>query len=118
MQYLTTIERTFSAFHQIPGHPTCSYVHGHRWTVSVTVSGHYEARVGLSVDVPQLTTEFEAIMAELHLKPLNEMLPGVITTPHGLASWIMERLLLNWSVTRVSVSDEPGISAMVVREQV
>jgi 6-pyruvoyl-tetrahydropterin synthase len=71
-------------------------VHGHRWEVRVTVSGGLDPKKGFVVDHGELAADVGAITAEFADRFLNVMLPGVLPTPEGLASYYHERLVLKW----------------------
>ena len=60
------------------------HLHGHRFTVEAIEQSEIET--GLEEDL-------HALVLELHLRDLGQMLVGGSQTLQGLASWFMERLL-------------------------
>lgn len=119
MQYSATVEATFEAGHHIEGHRLCSRPgHGHHYRVQTTTLGHMQ-RDGLPVDMLQLRESVQALADECDGRNLNDMLPGVIPSPHGVARWFMERLLDQWPrVVEVTVWERPCCSGTVRRENV
>lgn len=95
VDYAFTAKASFDASHTVPGYPGCSALHGHTWRVSVSVGGPLEPdenglrRVALS---DSLENDLRRLMEELDERDLVAMLPGVVTTPEGVAAWILERL--------------------------
>ena len=54
----------------------------------------------------ELEHHWKVLLAELDLRPLDKMLPGVVTTPLGIANWLFERITANYpGVMAVRVSD-------------
>jgi hypothetical protein len=78
----TRAEASFDATHLDPAEG--AHLHGHRFTVSVVEQS--EVQTGILEDL-------HALVAEVHLRPLGDMLVGGAQTGPGLASWFMERLL-------------------------
>jgi 6-pyruvoyltetrahydropterin/6-carboxytetrahydropterin synthase len=116
MQYSATVETSFEAGHLIEGHRTCGRVHGHHYRVQATALGHMQ-RDGTPVDMFELRQAAQALADECDGRYLNEMLPGVIPSPHGIARWFMERLLDQWPrVAEVTVWERPCCSGTVKRE--
>lgn len=65
------------------------YLHGHTFTVTV----HELADAsGLCASLQQ---DLEQVVRPLHLHTLSEMLYGGKETLDGIATWVMERLLMN-----------------------
>ncbi len=96
MQYRTTVIDHFDAAHEVPGHSRCGGNHGHAWTVEVTVEGGLDPKKIHVVDHGELAGDLFRVVEEFRDRDLNDMLPGVITTPEGLALYIRERLILEW----------------------
>jgi len=116
LQYTGLARAEFEAGHQLDSPPRCSRLHGHRYGVEVEVEGRLNHKTSLAVDLDALAESLSALCAELRDRDLNEMMPGVITTPYGVAAWIMERLLATWPVTRVSVTESGSTTATATRE--
>ncbi len=84
------------------------HLHGHHFEVEVT-------------EQTEVTTKLQSnlanICAELHLHSLGDMLIGGSQTGQGIASWVMERLLINHpKITRVEVWWEPDFRHGVTRD--
>lgn len=94
MRHTTTVMVPFEAGHQLDDPDGCRWAHGHRWTVSVTVEGTLDAKKVYVVDHHYLRNTVFGVVAELVDRNLNDMLPGVRTTPEGLAIYFRERLAL------------------------
>ena len=106
MRASATVRGTFAASHTIPGHPVCGRDHGHTWEVSVTVEAPVSPKTGSVVDTASLSVALATVVAELGHRNLDVMLPGVVSTPEGLAMWVRERLLLAYpNITCVTVSN-------------
>jgi 6-pyruvoyl-tetrahydropterin synthase len=89
---------------------------GHRYWVEAECAGRFDIKTGLAVDLEGFGAALLSVVGELHLRHLPDMMPGVTTTPFGIASWFMERLLEHWPVVRVSVGENEWTSATVIRE--
>lgn len=96
MKHFTTVGMVFEAGHQVDGHLICELRHGHRWQVWVTVAGGLDPKKVQVVDHGELLAALTAVVTEFANNDLNDMLPGVITTPEGIALYIRERLILDW----------------------
>lgn len=116
MQYFGTAKTEFDASHQIFESPRCSRLHGHRYLVEAECIGRLDPKTSSALDLSQFATDLSMIAEELRFRHLPDMMPGVTTTPFGIASWFMERLLASWPVIRVSVSETPNTTATVTRE--
>jgi hypothetical protein len=78
----TKVQDYFDTTHRDPDEGV--HLHGHRFTVEAVEQSEIET--GLEKDL-------HAIVMELHLRDLGQMLVGGSQTLQGLASWFMERLL-------------------------
>lgn len=117
MQFSATVEGQFEAGHTIEGHRLCFRPgHGHHYRVQVTALGHMQ-RSGEPVDMLALRDSVQALVEECDGRYLNDMLPGVIPSPHGIGRWFMERLMDEWPrVQEVTVWERPCCSGTVRRE--
>lgn len=105
MTRYTVARRSFDATHY--DEAETHHLHGHHFTVEVT---------DLS-EVSSIASHLEDVCRELHLHRLDEMLVGGSQTGQGIASWIMERLLINHpKITRVEVWWNPDLRYGVTRE--
>jgi 6-pyruvoyltetrahydropterin/6-carboxytetrahydropterin synthase len=102
-------EFTFEAAHRLPNVPAghkCARLHGHSFTVRLSVRGPLDPRLGWVMDFGDLKAAFRPLYDELDHNYLND-LPGLENpTSEVLARWIWERL-------RPSL---PLLSAVEVRE--
>lgn len=86
----------FSASHVVPGHSTCGKTDGHRWQVETFLSGQVNQKTGMVVDHGDVARALNAVISELDHRHLNDMLPGVVCSPEGLAAYIRERMILDF----------------------
>lgn len=97
-----TVISTFSAAHVVEGRHC-----GHNYTVEVT-------QVEPNTDIGHA---LDSILAELHERTLEDMMPGAETSSLGVAAWLMERLALRFPrLTRVSVSSTDKERVAVLRD--
>jgi 6-pyruvoyl-tetrahydropterin synthase len=112
VKHFLTARQTFEAAHHVESHSLCGVNHGHRWTIEVSVTGQLDAKKVQLVDHGDLVAALATIVAELRDRDLNDMLPGVITTPEGLGLYIRERLTLAWprlSYVRITMGESISI---------
>ena len=89
-------EFTFEAAHHLPhvppAHP-CARVHGHSFTLRVSVSGPLDPQAGWVVDFADIIGAVGPMIAELDHHDLNEI-PGLDNPTTGSCSrkWIWNRL--------------------------
>ena len=97
---------SFDATHNDP--LETKYLHGHHFEVEVTE----QTEVNTQID-----QHLGLVRSELHLHSLDEMLIGGSQTGQGLASWILERLLINHpKITRIELWWEPDIRYGITRD--
>lgn len=98
-QALLTKTFHFEAAHSLPGHRgKCARVHGHSYTLEVSVRGPIKQTLGASDD--GMVMDFEelsqivqqAVLERLDHQDLNEV-TGVRTTAENLAHWIWDVLV-------------------------
>lgn len=85
----------FDASHTIQGDPQCGTDHGHTYEVIVHIFGDIEKDIfGIwrVQGAEDLRERLDAIAAELDHRNLEAMMPGVQTTPEGIANWVLERI--------------------------
>lgn len=95
MKFKSTVVAEFDAAHAVEGHFGGGN-HGHAWEVSVTVEGGLDPKTIQVVASDELRAALWVVIGELANRDLNDMLPGIVTTPEGLALYIRERLILDW----------------------
>lgn len=106
----------FDAAHRIPSYSYCSSPHGHHWDVRVTVTGDLDPKSGWIRGAEHLQAALLALMVEIDNKDLDEMLPGVVSSPLGIASWILDRLALAFPrIVRVTVDCSDGNAGEIRR---
>jgi 6-pyruvoyl-tetrahydropterin synthase len=97
---------SFDATHHDP--LESHHLHGHHFTVEVT------EQTEVTTDIRR---NLEAICNELHLHQLNDMLVGGSQTGQGIASWVMERLLINHpKITRLELWWDPDFRYGITRD--
>lgn len=94
MMYSVLSTRSFSAGHVIRDHPKCYRPgHGHSWTVTARVEYPEVDDTGYPRGGDLFAPALDRIVQELHLRNLDEMIPGFTTTTTNMAAWMFERLL-------------------------
>jgi len=105
--YEVDIRREFSAAHRLKGYKgNCASLHGHNWTVTVTVKSEKLDKIGIAVDFRKLKTELDAVLVKLDHSNLNDL--NIITSPNPtsecIAKFIYDRLSAKLNDNRVKVS--------------
>lgn len=101
-----TVCGSFEASHVLEGSERCYRDHGHSWSAEVRLESAEMENDGLPRGGAELEHHWKVLLAELDLRPLDKMLPGVVTTPLGIANWLFERITANYpGVMAVRVSD-------------
>lgn len=125
MMYELTIERSFSAAHQLRDYDgPCARLHGHNYRVQITVGGERLAANGMLLDFGDLKAICDAILHDLDHRCLNELpdFAEVNPTAENIAAFIhgevAERLPSDAvTIRRVSVWESDG-SCVTYREDV
>ena len=102
-------EFTFEAAHRLPNVPAghkCARLHGHSFTVRLTVRGPLDGRLGWVMDFADLKSAFRPIHDQLDHNYLNDVAGLENPTSEVIARWIWERMV-------VAV---PGLAAVEIRE--
>lgn len=115
MDYHLWVEISFDAGHlwlsEDPESSCHRPGHGHRYRIRAQADGRLT--VPLADKINLLRREMRRLRAELDGTVLDTMLPGVQSTPEGIAAWVLERLSdLSDSVT---VSDSEDASVTISR---
>jgi len=88
----TIAQALIGASHTLPLEPGCDRLHGHTYLVTAAAEGPFEPKTGHAVGGKGIKEHLEALLVELDRKDLDTMMPGGITTPEGIAAWLVERL--------------------------
>lgn len=92
-----TAQASFEAGHTIQEfHPCARPGHGHHYDVSVSVAGDLDPKTGWPRATEDLPVDLQLLVSELDGESLTDMLPGIATSPLGIAAYIQERLLLRY----------------------
>jgi 6-pyruvoyltetrahydropterin/6-carboxytetrahydropterin synthase len=115
-----TKEFVFDSAHCLPLYEgKCNRLHGHRWTLHITISGGliktgpYQ---GMVLDFGVLAKQVEPLISRLDHRDLNTFILN--PTCENLLFWIGERLCelaLNW--TCLTLEESPGASCTLSREE-
>jgi 6-pyruvoyltetrahydropterin/6-carboxytetrahydropterin synthase len=90
-----TKKASFSAAHFLRGYNgPCSRLHGHNWTVEVTIRATKLDAMGMVVDFMDLGRELDVLLEKVDHRNLNEMPPfdEVNPTSENLAAWFHREL--------------------------
>lgn len=106
MDVQTTYQAMIGASHQLPTEPGCERLHGHTYLITATAEGPFDPKTGRAVGAKSMQAHMDALLVELDRKDLDTMMPGGITTPEGIAAWLVERLSQKVErLTRVEVKE-------------
>lgn len=111
MELTVTASGQFSSSHEVPGHPKCGHLHGHRWGVSVTIGGGIDPAYGYMPKADKLADEVAQFCSELDYEDLALMLPASPPTPEGLAYALHERLAMDHTIIEVTVTMDDKLAA-------
>lgn len=129
--YELTIKKHFAAAHRLVNYEgDCSRIHGHTWTVEVTVSGEKLDQCGMLIDFKILKGTLEKVIKELDHSFLNELAPfsgesSGNPTAENLAGYIFEGMSAALSeisktvrICGVRVWESPDASAYYAKTDV
>ena len=88
-------EFSFEAAHLLPDVPAdhkCARLHGHSFTVKISVEGHVEEKSGWVMDFADISSAFKPIRKELDHYYLNEIEGLENPTSEVMVEWIWKRL--------------------------
>lgn len=121
--YLLTVKEDFDAAHRIVGYPgKCDKLHGHCWTVEVTVEGRQLDELGMVVDfkyLKSLVRETLNVYDHRYLNELPDFADKNPTAEHIAAATyhrVAAGLTGNASVKSVTVWESPGSSVIYSEE--
>jgi 6-pyruvoyltetrahydropterin/6-carboxytetrahydropterin synthase len=117
--YTVAVEDSFSAAHALAGYDgDCEHLHGHNWTVKVTVCGERLDAIGVLMDFRELKKLLRAILAELDHSNLSLHPVFSKTNPsaENIAKYIYDKLFDDikkhgCELTEVAVSETPNSTA-------
>lgn len=100
---------TFEAAHRLPNVPPghkCSRMHGHSYSIEITIRGPVHPKLGWIVDFAELNAAWQPLHAQLDHQLLNEV-PGLENpTSELLAAWIFERVNVpSATIARIRVGE-------------
>jgi len=106
----------FDAGHLIKELLACTRQHGHFYVVTASVTGELDPVFGWPRGTQNLPTDLGDLVSEVNGRNLNELMPGVVTTPVGIAANFLERLLGRYpTLVAVGVKCSDGTSGTVTR---
>ena len=112
--YKISKQFTFSASHQLSNLPPdhqCARLHGHNYTVIITLQSQKLNEVGFVVDYGELKPLKEYIDSTLDHRHLNDILPVSPTAEH-LARWLYNWCKAKWPETiSITVKETEKTSA-------
>jgi len=88
-------EFTFEAAHRLPNVPAehkCARLHGHSFTVRISVAGEVGSETGWVMDFSEIGVAFGPVRKRLDHYYLNEIKGLENPTSENLARWIWDRL--------------------------
>ena len=109
MDFSASASASFSASHTVPDSLRCGRLHGHVWTVTVTIRAGMDPAYGELIKHVDLAIAVESLCAELHREHLNSMMPGSPPTPAGVALAFREKLAMEFRTiesVRVAMDNE------------
>jgi 6-pyruvoyltetrahydropterin/6-carboxytetrahydropterin synthase len=95
--YEITVIVDFEAAHRIVDYPgKCNRLHGHNWSVEVTVAGKRLNELGMLIDFRELKNEVNQVIGRLDHIYLNELEPFCTQNPtaENIARYIFSELKL------------------------
>jgi 6-pyruvoyltetrahydropterin/6-carboxytetrahydropterin synthase len=122
MNYKASVTKTFSAAHALNKYKgKCENLHGHNWTVKVSLSSNKLDETGMVMDFTDIKVVLKSILSRLDHKYLNKVPPfdKINPTAENLAEYILEKLIksikLPIKINEVEVWESETSSATVSR---
>jgi len=117
--YEVVIKTEFSAAHQLRCYDgKYENLHGHNWTVQVTVEAKDLDEIGVGVDFVHLKKKTEENIAQLDYQNINEVPPFDQQNPsaENIARWLFQQLAREFNservrVQRVQINEMPNCGA-------
>jgi 6-pyruvoyltetrahydropterin/6-carboxytetrahydropterin synthase len=111
-----TVKRSFAAAHKLENYKgRCAVLHGHTWTVEVTVCGEHLDDCGMIIDFKVLKDIVDKIIRPFDHSYLNEL--DVLNASHVQMNPTAENLAyyIYQEMKKVLVSDYPNVKISAVR---
>jgi len=118
MRYAFTATVTFGAGHHLPADSWCGdKQHGHQYEVRVTMNREGYPDKDL-IEWSRARASLLELALELKNRDLTKMLGAQVPNVFGVAAFFMERLSINFPVTRVEVREDSDPVAIIERDDV
>lgn len=109
--YTVSIRTEFNAAHRLRDyHGKCESLHGHNWSVEVTIQNKVLDKSGMVVDFSDIKQDVSRFLEQLDHKFLNELVPfkEINPTSENIAKFIYDGLKsLYQNLIRVTVWETP-----------
>lgn len=110
--YSVTIQRHFDAAHHLDHYEgKCANIHGHRWTVEMTLEDETLDFIGMVVDFSEVKKRLDVVLDGFDHTYLNEvpMISEMNPTAENLARYIFYRLkpFYNTQLTKIRIYESP-----------
>lgn len=112
MNHSSWVQISFEAGHKLIPCNGMVDPHGHRYLVRGFIERKYDPIIPPKLD--ELRDKMTEIRNELHGAIIDDMLPGVATTPGGIAAYLLERLML---CDAVEVRPDESTSVTLYRKE-
>jgi 6-pyruvoyltetrahydropterin/6-carboxytetrahydropterin synthase len=74
--YRTFVETSFSSAHQLRGYEgSCGELHGHTWTVRLTVETENLDNIGMTIDFKELKKKLDSVVSSFDHRCINQVSP-------------------------------------------
>lgn len=93
--YTLTVRTSFAAAHRLRGYEgDCENLHGHNWTVEVTIESDTLDQRGIAVDFRVMKNALSAILSRLDHRYINEIPPFDALNPssENIARHVFEKM--------------------------
>ncbi len=114
--YKLVITSKFSAAHRLVNYPgACSNIHGHNWTVKVTVAAEEVDEDGMVIDLVELKKHIDDCVMPFDHKVINEVPPfdHINPTSENIAKYLFdyidEKIAVNVESVKVAEVDEYAV---------
>jgi len=117
--FIISVRTNFAAAHRLIGYQgECSRLHGHNWSIKISVSTHELDAVGIGYDFRNLKKDIQAIIMKYDHQLLNEIAPfdQINPTSENLAKLLFQSLKkqlpphINMLSVEISESDNYAVT--------